>query len=346
MKYEGIIYKYTSPSGKCYIGQTIRERKRRNTFKNIKMHYAGGKIDKAREKYGPENFKYVVEERLEEDTLENLMSKLNEREIYYIQKYDSYYNGYNSTLGGEGGYGKICSEELKLKLSNKFSKKVVQYDLGGNFIKIWKSAKEVEETLNIKRDNIQSCCIGKNKQASGFIWKYLENISSIEDVVKGFSIEKQKKINNMCPSIYYKNGHVYKRILQYNILGNFIKEWDSIKDAATFYNAKPNSLSQCCNGDSKTCAGFIWKFYSENYPKQIEVNLTHTQILNAGRLSGMLRIHKYNQNMDLLNTYSSFKEAAEDNNIPHTEQITDCISGRRKTCKGFIWKYELCTENG
>lgn len=48
------------------------------------MHYAGGKIDKAREKYGPENFKYVIEERLEEDTLENLMSRLNEKEIYYI----------------------------------------------------------------------------------------------------------------------------------------------------------------------------------------------------------------------------------------------------------------------
>ena len=28
----GIIYKYTSPSGKVYIGQTINEKDRRNTF--------------------------------------------------------------------------------------------------------------------------------------------------------------------------------------------------------------------------------------------------------------------------------------------------------------------------
>lgn len=344
--YKGIIYKYTSPSGKCYIGQTIQERKRRNTFNNIKMIYSGGKIEEARRKYGPENFEYTVEETLESNTIEDLMNKLNSREMYYIEKYNSYYNGYNSTLGGDGVCGRVCSEETKLKLSNKFSKKVVQYDLNGTFIKIWKSAKEIEKFLNIKQNNIQRCCSGNFKQSAGFIWKYLDDINNIEDVIEGIPIEKQNKINNMQPSTYSKDGHVYKRILQYNILGSFIKEWDSIKSAADFYGAKPNSLSQCCNGDSKTCSGFIWKFYNKDYPKQIEVNLTHAQILNAARLSGILRIHKYDKNMNLLNTYTSFKEAAEDNNIPHTEQITDCIKGRRKTCKGFIWKYELYTENG
>lgn len=32
----GIIYKYTSPSGKVYIGQTTKEHQRRNTFLNEK----------------------------------------------------------------------------------------------------------------------------------------------------------------------------------------------------------------------------------------------------------------------------------------------------------------------
>ena len=27
---KGIIYKYTSPSGKCYIGQTIQENRRKS----------------------------------------------------------------------------------------------------------------------------------------------------------------------------------------------------------------------------------------------------------------------------------------------------------------------------
>lgn len=39
--YNGIIYKYTSPSGKVYIGQTMQENERRQTFLNPNKIYAG-----------------------------------------------------------------------------------------------------------------------------------------------------------------------------------------------------------------------------------------------------------------------------------------------------------------
>lgn len=48
----GIIYKYTSPSGKSYIGQTINEVQRRYDFRNLNETYAGLKIENARHKYG------------------------------------------------------------------------------------------------------------------------------------------------------------------------------------------------------------------------------------------------------------------------------------------------------
>jgi hypothetical protein len=44
----GIIYKYTSPSGKVYIGQTINEKDRRKHFLIQKLSYGGIKIDTAR----------------------------------------------------------------------------------------------------------------------------------------------------------------------------------------------------------------------------------------------------------------------------------------------------------
>ena len=47
---EGIIYKYTSPSGKCYIGQTTNELLRRKKWNSNIYHYAGTKIDRARKK--------------------------------------------------------------------------------------------------------------------------------------------------------------------------------------------------------------------------------------------------------------------------------------------------------
>ena len=72
-----------------------------------------------------------------------------------------------------------------------------------------------------------------------------------------------------------------------------------MKDASKFYAVKPNSISQCCNETSKTCAGYIWKFYSNNYPLNIKVELTQSQILKAAKLSGTLRIYKYDLNKNL-----------------------------------------------
>ena len=58
---KGIIYKYTSPSGKVYIGQTTNEKKRKRVFLNENNEdYAGLKINNARKKYGPKSFKYEV----------------------------------------------------------------------------------------------------------------------------------------------------------------------------------------------------------------------------------------------------------------------------------------------
>lgn len=52
------------------------------------------------------------------------------------------------------------------------SKKVLQYDLNGNFIKVWNSTYEIKKNLGINQVNISVCCRGINKTASGYIWKY------------------------------------------------------------------------------------------------------------------------------------------------------------------------------
>ena len=71
------------------------------------------KIYNAINKYGSENF-YV-------ETLEDNMpiDELDQKEIEYIKKYNSYENGYNSTPGGDGRVINILNnEEEVLKLAN------------------------------------------------------------------------------------------------------------------------------------------------------------------------------------------------------------------------------------
>lgn len=73
-------------------------------------------------------------------------------------------NKYNSQYGTRG-------ERISKKLSIVLRKPIIQIK-DNNIIKVWSSAKEVEEQLNIKRSNICKCLKGERKTAGGYIWKY------------------------------------------------------------------------------------------------------------------------------------------------------------------------------
>ena len=94
----GHIYKIQNKiNNKIYIGQTVKPvEKRFNQHKNNynKPYFSQLALYKAFNKYGLENFTF---EEIEE--VEN--SELDVREKYWINYYDSYNNGYNSTLGGK-----------------------------------------------------------------------------------------------------------------------------------------------------------------------------------------------------------------------------------------------------
>lgn len=133
--YTGIIYKYTSPSGKIYIGQTTREKARRREFLDSNRKYAGKAINNARLKYGTDAFTYKIILTLKASTKKELSELLNYNEQYFINLYKSNIKGYNITEGGtigtvgyshteetkakiaKGNTGKKKTEEVKLKIS-------------------------------------------------------------------------------------------------------------------------------------------------------------------------------------------------------------------------------------
>lgn len=93
------IYKITNLiNGKEYIGQTslsIQERFKEHIHDAHKGYYNNRPLYNAINKYGVENF--IIEE-LEECNVQ----EVNQKEIEYINKFNTYSNGYNATLGGEG----------------------------------------------------------------------------------------------------------------------------------------------------------------------------------------------------------------------------------------------------
>lgn len=93
----GFIYKITNTlNEKVYIGQTIKTVQKRFTqHKNNsnKSYFSQIVLYKAFNKYGIENFACEAIEEVPNELLDD-------REKYWIEYYDSYFNGYNSTLGG------------------------------------------------------------------------------------------------------------------------------------------------------------------------------------------------------------------------------------------------------
>ena len=102
------VYKYTSPSGKYYIGQTCRSLKARAY--NGEGYCHSTYFYNAIKKYGFENFSCEI---LKQDLS---LEEANYWEKFFISFYKSNDRkyGYNITLGGENH---SLSEEGKAKLS-------------------------------------------------------------------------------------------------------------------------------------------------------------------------------------------------------------------------------------
>lgn len=76
-------------------------------------------------------------------------------------------------------------------------------------------------------------------------------------------ISIQKMIENNVPTARGRCGksHVRsKSIIQYDMDGNFIKEWDSINLASIGLGLNISGISLCCNNIRNKRGGFIWKF--------------------------------------------------------------------------------------
>ena len=110
---KGKIYKITNKeNGLIYIGCTINSLKHRfneHLYRCFKTDYKS-KLYNSMKKYGQENFTIELIEECD-------LNVIYETEKKYVEQYDSYNNGLNSTFGGEGCLGYTHSPEKRVKIS-------------------------------------------------------------------------------------------------------------------------------------------------------------------------------------------------------------------------------------
>lgn len=112
------IYKFTNvKNNKSYIGKWTKKIDKLNIRydKEIRDINCKRPIINALRKYGIDNFKFeIIKECLDKNELKQL-------EIFFVDFFNTFSNGYNATRGGDDGpgskKGRKCSEETKLKMS-------------------------------------------------------------------------------------------------------------------------------------------------------------------------------------------------------------------------------------
>lgn len=120
---DGFIYKITNDiNGKIYIGKTLNSLEHRfNEHKRAsrKKYCENRPLYSAMRKYGVENFSITL---IEKASIEILA----EREIYWINYYKTYGEGYNATLGGEGAVLYNYNDIINGFLSGKIIKELAE----------------------------------------------------------------------------------------------------------------------------------------------------------------------------------------------------------------------------
>lgn len=136
----------------------------------------------------------------------------------------------NLTDGGEGRMNVVTSEETREKMSKA------------------RLGKKLSEKTKLKMKEVKT---GKNNSRYGTSHtNETKNQMSISHQGKKLSNETKQKMSRI--------------IIQTDLEGNFIKEWNSIISALKELNMSSGSIGECLRGKNKTAGGYKWEYKQTN----------------------------------------------------------------------------------
>lgn len=211
------IYKITNLiNGKIYIGKTlltVEKRWKEHCEDYKKQRNEKRPLYSAMNKYGIENFKV--------EQIEECSDKIiNEREVYWIEHYQSFKHGYNATIGGDG-------------------KAYLDYDLICETYKQVQNAVKTSELCHCSADSVRK--ILKERK--------MEIISSTE-----ISRRKNSKIINQ----FSLDGEFIQSFKSLSDAARYIQSLKP--ESRTGIGGIRTHISEVARAKRKTAYGFIWKY--------------------------------------------------------------------------------------
>ncbi len=137
-----------------------------------------------------------------------------------------------------------------IKYQHKDANPIIVTNKNGDFIGEFPSIRFFVEKYNLKKheENFRMVVLGNRNHAGGYVIRY----KNPEDD----NSKKGKMFNDSKPR------HA-RPVLQYDLEGNFIKEWPSLIEVKRKLGVNYSSLQKVCKNEQNTAGGFKWKFKVE-----------------------------------------------------------------------------------
>lgn len=242
----GFIYITTNLiNGKKYLGQ-------RKFYRNWQEYLGSGKsLLYAIRKYGKENFvRNIV-------CICNSLAELNqaEHDISVFLNVVESSDWYNLKYGGDSMEGYSPPPEVREKISRANKGKPAP-----------NKGIPMSEEAKRKQREVQS-----GEKSAWYGRKHTEETKQkIRNKKIGTQASQETK-NKMSQQRQGKNNYDAKQIVQLTMDGEFIRDWEYLRQAAKELNISESGICQCCRKQRRFANGYRWMYATEYY-QDVNVN--------------------------------------------------------------------------
>lgn len=163
-------------------------------------------------------------------------------EVHHIDGDTTNDSAYNLIVLTHSQHLEIHKDFLGIWAKENLSIPVHQYTLDGDYVTTYSSSIEAGKSINIATSAIRNCLCGINQSAGGYMWIHSD------------TSEPPSHINGV--------GTLKERFRKANgkQITNGEKIFDSITEAAEYYNTIPSNINNVLKGRSKTAVGYKWEY--------------------------------------------------------------------------------------
>jgi hypothetical protein len=150
-------------------------------------------------------------------------------------------------------YGNERAEKIKKQLSDSQKGRIS-----------WCKGKKLtdDHRKNISESRIKSGVCTKEKNGMYGRHHTIEAREKMSKIHKGKVISEETKKKSFETKLKNKSFG-WKPVIQYDLQGNVIKEFSSIKEAVHITNIK--QIGACCKGKQKTAGNYVWRYKNGGY---------------------------------------------------------------------------------